>query len=110
MWPPPPRTKTHLWVLKSPVDLVIISGAQVDHDVLVPVEEHDGTGVVELVHLVEVGHLGDVHQVGGGKVLHRVGNLVHQLVHLHAGGVPVVAEPSEAVRDGNYRRSGSFRW
>ena len=36
---------------------------------LVAVEEHHGARVVELVHFVEIRHLGDVHQVYGGKVL-----------------------------------------
>ena len=85
----------YLRVLEGPVDLVIISGAQIDHDVLVSVEEHDGAGVVEFVHLVEVGHLCDVYEIGRGKVLHTVGYLIHQLIHLHACGVPVVTKPSE---------------
>ena len=46
-----------LLVLHGPVDLVVVSRAQVDHDVLVAEEEHDGARVVQLVHLVEVGDL-----------------------------------------------------
>ena len=44
----------NLLVFHGPVDLVVVSGAQVNHHVLVAEEEHDGAGVVELVHLVEV--------------------------------------------------------
>ena len=94
-----------LLVLQRPVDLVVVARAQIDHDVLVPVEEHGGARVVQLVHLVEVGHLRDVHQVAHGKVLHLLGDLVQGLVHLHALGVPVVAEaddhhPLRLVQDG----------
>jgi hypothetical protein len=60
----------NLLVLHGPVDLVVVAGAQIDHDVLVAEEEHDGAGIVELVHLVEVRHLGDVHQVDHTEVLH----------------------------------------
>ncbi|CAN7949868.1 unnamed protein product, partial [Ixodes pacificus] len=86
-----------LLVLQGPVDLVVVARAQVDHDVLVAEEEHDRAWVVQFVHLVEVRHLRDVHQVDGGKVLDLHGtnlldDAVEDLVHLHAGGVPVVAE------------------
>ena len=49
-------------VLHGPDDLVIVTSPKVNHDVLVPEEKHDGEGVVQLVHLIEVGHLRDVHQ------------------------------------------------
>ena len=94
-----------LLVLQRPVDLVVVTRAQIDHDVLVPVEEHGGAGVVQLVHLVEVWHLSDVHQVAHSKVLHLLRDLVQGLVHLHALWVPVVAEaddhhPLSFVQDG----------
>ncbi len=60
----------NLLVLHGPVDLVVVAGAQIDHDVLVAEEEHDGAGIVELVHLIEVRHLCDVHQVDHTEVLH----------------------------------------
>ncbi len=81
-----------LLVLHGPVDLVVIAGAQIDHDVLVPEEEHDRAGVVQLVHLVEVGHLSDVHKINDSEVLHLFGYGKEGLVHLHASRVPVVAE------------------
>ena len=43
-----------LGVLHGPVDLVVVSGAQINHDVFVAVEEHAGARVVQLVHLVEL--------------------------------------------------------
>ena len=49
---------THLLlVVEGPRDLVVVTRAEVDHDVLVAEEEHDGAGVVQLVHVVEVRHL-----------------------------------------------------
>lgn len=91
-----------LLVLHCPVDLIVVAGAQINHDVFVPgresksfhlpntghilftsphhrqthdvlsspEKEHDGTGVVQLVHLVEVRHLCDVDQVDDGKVFY----------------------------------------
>ncbi|CAN8008174.1 unnamed protein product, partial [Ixodes pacificus] len=81
-----------LLVLQGPVDLVVVARAQVDHDVLVAEEEHDRAWVVQFVHLVEVRHLRDVHQVDGGKGADLLDNAVEDFVHLHAGGVPVVPE------------------
>lgn len=81
-----------LLVLQSPVDLVIVTGAKINHDVLVPEEEHAGARVIQLVHLVEVWHLCDVDQVDDSKVLDLFSNVIQNLIHLHAGWVPVVAE------------------
>ena len=39
--------------------------------------------------------LGDVHQVNGTEVLAFLRDAVESLVHLHAGGVPIVTEPDE---------------
>jgi len=60
--------------------------------VLVAEEEHDGERVVELVHLVEVGHLVDVAEVDHGKVLDLVGDAVEYLILAHAVRVPVAPE------------------
>ena len=79
---PLPRPTVHglndvdelLLVLESPVDLVVVPGAKINHNVLVPEEEHDGGRVVELVHGVEIRDLGDVHQVNHSKVFDRLRN------------------------------------
>ena len=60
--PGPPVYSLHnvhqlLFVLHGPVNLVVVPRAQVDHDVFVPEEEHGGAGVVQLVHLIEIGNL-----------------------------------------------------
>ena len=60
-----------------------------------PKEEHDRARIVELVHLVEVGHRGDVDEVADAKVLDLFGDGEEGLVHLHAVLVPVVTEPDE---------------
>lgn len=36
-----------LFVLKDPVELVVVSRAEITHDVLISEEEHDGTRIVE---------------------------------------------------------------
>jgi len=37
-----------LLVLEDPVELVVVAGAEIAHDVLVAEEEHDGARVVQL--------------------------------------------------------------
>ena len=71
--------------------VVIIQGEQM---FVRPEEEHDGAGVVELVHLVEVGHLRDVNQVDHDKVLALLSNGIEGLIHFHASRVPVMTKPS----------------
>lgn len=52
------KGRSHLLlVVKCPRYLVVVTGAEIDHDVLVSEEEHHRAGVIELVHIVEVGHL-----------------------------------------------------
>ena len=46
-----------LLVLNGPVDFVVVTCSQVNHYVLVSVKEHYCAGVVQFVHLVEVGYL-----------------------------------------------------
>jgi hypothetical protein len=82
-----------LLVSDRPVDLVVIAGRQVHHDVAVAEEEHDGALVIELVHGVEVGNLRDIHEIRHGEVLHIVGHFKQGFIHLHAGGVPIVTKP-----------------
>lgn len=36
-----------LFIFEDPVDLVVVSGAAVDHDVFVAEEKHDGAGIVQ---------------------------------------------------------------
>lgn len=57
-----------LLVLQHPVELVIVSRSEIAHHVFIAEEEHDGHGVVEFVHGVEVGHLVDVAEVDDGEV------------------------------------------
>lgn len=85
-----------LLVVEHPVDLVVVSRPEVDHHVLVAVEEHDGARVVELIHPVKVGHLVEVDEVDDGKVPDPVGNLVERLVLAGAG---LVVQPAEAEDD-----------
>jgi hypothetical protein len=56
---------------------------------------HDGHGVVQLVHLIEVGHLRDVDAINHAKVFDGVRDFRESLVHEHADRVGVVAEPDE---------------
>ena len=62
---------------------------------LVAEEEHQRDGVVELVHLLEVGDLVEVADVDDGEVLDPVGDFVEYFVLPHAVGVPVAAEADD---------------
>lgn len=55
-------------------------------------EEHDGTWIVELVHLVEIRDFVDINEIEDGKVLALVCDAVEDFVLLFAGVVPVAAE------------------
>lgn len=59
---------------------------------LIAEEKHDRHGIVELVHLVEVGDLVDVADVDYGEVLDAVGDAEEDFVLSHAVGIPVAAE------------------
>ena len=54
--------------MNGPVDLVVVTGSQIDHNVLVSEEEHHRAWVVQLVHLVEVWYLGNINQVKASEV------------------------------------------
>lgn len=84
-----------LLVLKNPLDLVVVTGTQIDHHVLVSEEEHEGARVVEFVHLVEVGDLVDVAEVYNGEVADLVGDLVKDFILAHAVWIPVTAEAND---------------
>ena len=62
-----------------------------------PEEEHDCARIIQLVHLVKVGNLGDIHQVDGHKVLTLLSNTVQRLIHLHTGWVPIVTKPGAGL-------------
>jgi deoxyhypusine synthase len=47
-----------LFVAKGPVDLVVVTSAQVHHDMLIAEKEHHCAGVLELIHRVVIRHLG----------------------------------------------------
>lgn len=69
-----------LGVLESPVDLIIVTSAQIDHDMLIAVEEHCRARIVQFVHFIEVGDLGYVNQVDGCKVFDLFGDFIKNLV------------------------------
>merc|ERR1719422_878717 len=52
-----------LLVVHGPIDLVVVTGPQIYHHVLVPEEEHHSDRVVQLIHGVEVRDLLHVHEV-----------------------------------------------
>ena len=57
-----------LLVLQHPVQLVVVTCAEIAHHVFVAVEEHNCHSVIELVHLVEIWDLVDVAKVNDREV------------------------------------------
>lgn len=84
-----------LLVLNDKILLIVVSRSKVNHDVLIPVEEHNRHGVVDLVHLVEVLDLIDVADIDHGEVLDAVGDFVEDFILEHAVWVVVTAEADE---------------
>ena len=76
----------------GPVDFVIITCAKIDHNILVPVEKHNSARIIELVHLVKVGHLSRVDQVHDGKVFDALGHTKAGRGTDLAGFVAVIAK------------------
>ncbi|CAD0203491.1 unnamed protein product [Chrysodeixis includens] len=81
-----------LLVFQRPVDLVVVAGAQIYHNVLVAEEEHHRAGVIQLVHFIKVWYFSDIHEVYNGEVLDLLRDAVQHFVHLHAGRIPVMPE------------------
>jgi hypothetical protein len=88
-----------LFVLQDPVQLVVVSGSEITHHVFVAEKEHDGHWIVELVHLIEVGHLIQIADVDDSKILDAVGDAVEDFVLAHTVLVPVAtkADDDQAV-------------
>lgn len=84
-----------LFVFQHPIQLIIVSRSKITHHVLIAEEEHDGAGIVELVHGLKIGHLVEVAKVDGAEVLHTVGDLVEHFVLRHAVRVGVAAEADQ---------------
>lgn len=43
-----------LLVVHGPVDLVVVSSTQINHDMLIPEEKHDSAWVIQLIHGIEI--------------------------------------------------------
>lgn len=91
-----------LLVLKYPVELVVISRAKIAHHVFVAEEEHEGDGVVKLVHLLKVGDLVDVADVDDGKVLDAVCDA--------CGGLLAYVLGQTRTREGDDARYNTSSW
>ena len=75
-----------MFVLQNPVELVIVTRSEIAHHVLIPEEKHNGDGVVEFVHLLEVWHLIEITNVDDSEVLDPIGDAYEQLASLSKKG------------------------
>lgn len=55
-------------IFKDPVQLIVVTGSEIAHDVLVPEEEHDRHWIKKFIHCIELGHLVNITEVDDGKV------------------------------------------
>ncbi len=81
-----------LFIFQSPCHLVVVSSAEVDHDVSVSKKKHHCHLVVQLVHCIEVRYLTDVDHIKNRKVLHHFRCLHKNFIHLHAQGIGIMTE------------------
>lgn len=84
-----------LLIIDGKIQLVVVARAEIAHHMLIPPKEHDGTFVVEFVHLIEVWHLLVVTDVDDGEVAHPVSDLVQQFVLGHDFAVIGFAEAND---------------
>ena len=80
-----------LLVLQCPVDFVVITGAQIDHDVLISEEKHHRAGVVKLVHLVEIRHFCYVDQIDDCEIVYLFAGALGQKIAISKPGTPTVS-------------------
>ena len=50
-----------LLIVERPIDLVVVPSAEVDHDMFITKKEHDCTGIVQLIHGVEIWYFRDIY-------------------------------------------------
>jgi len=84
-----------LFILHGPVDLVVVTSAQINHDVLVAEKEHARARIVQLVHLIKIRNLANIHKIDYAEVFNLFSDGEEGLVHHHAGRVPVMTEPDQ---------------
>jgi hypothetical protein len=84
-----------LLILQDPVQLVVVTSSKIAHHVFVAEEEHDCHRVVELVHLLEVGHFVKIAEVDDGEVFDPLGDSVEDLVLSHTVRVAVSAKADD---------------
>lgn len=75
-----------LLILQDPIQLVVVTSTEIAHHVFVSEEEHEGDGVVEFVHLLEVGDLIEIADVDDGEVLDTVGDAWETLAEVLGRG------------------------
>ncbi|KAI9909447.1 hypothetical protein PsorP6_015027 [Peronosclerospora sorghi] len=83
------------FVVKSPIDFVIVAGSEINHDVFVPKKKHDRARVIELVHGIKVRHFGNVHDVDHGKILDVLCHAAKYFIHLHTRRIMVVSKTND---------------
>ena len=81
-----------LLILQHPIQLIVVSRAEITHHVFVAEEEHQRHGIVQFVHLFEIGDLVQVAHVDDGEVFDAVGDPVQHLVLSHAVRIPISSE------------------
>lgn len=84
-----------LFTLEHKIELVVIACSKITHHMFVSVKEHDGHGVIEFIHRVEIWHLIYVNKVADCKVFHFFGDAVENFVHQHAIRVCFSAESND---------------
>lgn len=88
--PPLSRSSIHsfhnvdelLLVFQSPIDLVVISRTEIDHNMFIAEEKHYRARVIQLVHSVEIWHLWNINKIYNSKILDRLSHRSKNFIHL----------------------------
>ncbi len=84
-----------LCLFKNPIDFIVVARPAVDHHVSVSVEEHQGHGVIQLVHCVEIWHFTYIDHIKYDELAQFKCHLIHDFVHDHALWVPIVTKAND---------------
>lgn len=84
-----------LFILQDPVQFIIIPRTKITHHMFIPEEEHDGDGVVQLIHLVEIRHFVDIAKIDDSEVFDLVSDSIENLILPHTIGVPIPTEAND---------------
>ena len=101
-----------LLIIQSPVNLIVVTCSQIDHNMFITEEEHHSTWIIQFIHLVKIGYFCNInldlnlsikiiyiitstYQVNHCKIFNFFGNTIKNLVHLHTSRIPIMSKTND---------------